>query len=129
MQADRIKPMGRVDKKKNRRRGPDSVSRIITRIAGGSWILIFIIFIIISMAKQKTQSLSESFSINFTGQFLVASLVKIAFFLLVFQLGISVFGLILNSRRMKRKNDRYSLSLIFFTAISFLGIVIYFINI
>jgi hypothetical protein len=121
--------MGRVDKKKNRRRGPDSVSRIITRIAGGSWILIFIIFIIISMAKQKTQSLSESFSINFTGQFLVASLVKIAFFLLVFQLGISVFGLILNSRRMKRKNDRYSLSLIFFTAISFLGIVIYFINI
>ena len=113
---------------KNRRRGPDTVSKAISWISGTSWIMIFIIFIMISMAKPRMETMFDRFSNSPINQAWDASLINFAFFLMLFQLGICIFGLFLNSLRMKRKTDRYSGSLIFFTVVSFLGIIIYFIS-
>ncbi len=113
---------------KNRRRGPDTIVQVINWISGGSWIIILIIFIMVSMAKPRMETMFDRFSRSPVGGSWDSNLVSFAFILLLLQLGLCLFGLYLNSMRMKRKADRYSGTLTFFTIVSFLGIIIYFIS-
>ncbi len=115
-------------KVKNRRRGPDTVVKAINWISGGSWLLIFLIFIMVSMAKPRMETMFDRFNNSPVGGAWDSSLISFAFILLLFQLGLCIFGLFLNSMRMKRKSDRYNGTLIFFTLVSFIGIIVYFIS-
>ncbi|MCL1911336.1 MAG: hypothetical protein FWG13_03940 [Leptospirales bacterium] len=115
---------------KNRRRGPDQISRLISLIIAVSWILLFVLFIIIAIAKPATDmSIVSIMSQNtrVVGGWNL-SLITILFPVLLIQLGLCLFGLILSSRRMKRKRDSYSRSLIFFTVTSVVGLLIYIIR-
>jgi len=112
---------------KNRRKGPDQISKTISLIIAISWILIFVLFIIIAMAKPSANMSVVSFMSSSTqsvGQWNV-SLISIIFPVLLIQLALCLIGLILSSRRMKRKRDRYSRSLIFFTVTSAVGLVVH----
>ena len=115
---------------KNRRRGPDQISKLISLIIAVSWILLFVLFIIIAIAKPATDmSIVSIMSQNtrVVGGWNL-SLITILFPVLLIQLGLCLFGLILSSRRMKRKRDSYSRSLIFFTVTSVVGLLIYIIR-
>ena len=117
-----------VKRTKNKRKGPDTVVRAINWIAGLSWLMIFIIFIMVSMAKPRMETMYDRFSNSPVSGAWDSDLVSFALILLLFQLGMCIFGLFLNSMRMKRKTDKYNGTLIFFTAVSFIGIIVYFIS-
>ncbi|MDR3237898.1 MAG: hypothetical protein LBT84_05275 [Spirochaetia bacterium] len=119
-----------MEKKKNRRKGPDNVSRFISLLVSASWVMIFALFVIIALAKPSTNMsiftiMSEN-TRSFSGWNI--SLISLVFPVLLVQLGLCLFGLILSSRRMKRRRDKYSKSLIFFTIVSLAGLLVYFIS-
>jgi len=110
---------------KNRRKGPDQISKIISLIIAVSWILIFVLFLILAMAKPSAEMSVVSIMSKNTqsvGGWNI-SLMGVLLPVLIIQLGLCLFGLLLSSRRMKRKRDKYSRSLIFFTVTSVAGLV------
>ncbi|MCL2025550.1 MAG: hypothetical protein FWG92_01950, partial [Leptospirales bacterium] len=112
---------------KNKRKGPDQISRTISLIIAISWVLIFILFIILALAKPTADwSITSIMSQNtqFSGGW-NRSFIQILPPVLIVQVGLCVFGLLLSSRRMKRKSDKYSTSLIFFTITSIAGLLVY----
>jgi len=110
-------------KRTNTRRGPDSIIRTINFISGISWIMIFAILIFFALAKPQMRGFDRQ--MNMLGGFWNKEYLQIAFYLMMFQLIMSIFGLIMNSRRMKRKTDTWNASLILSGSASIIGIIIY----
>jgi hypothetical protein len=113
------------EKINNRRIGPDTVIKAIKGIAGFSWILVIIIFIVFSIAKPgfKVKMIGGS------GGGFNESILKYAFYLMIFQALLCSLGIIINTTRLKRKSDKLYISLIILGGLSILGIVAYLIYI
>jgi hypothetical protein len=109
----------------NRRIGPDSVIKAIKGIVGFSWILVIIIFIMFSFAEPGF----EVKMIGSSSKGFDRSILKYAFYLMIFQALFCSLGIIINTTRLKRKSDKLYLSLILLGSISVIGIVLYLIYI
>ena len=115
-------------KRKNKRKGPDQISKTVSLIIAISWLLLLVLFIIIGLAKPSAEMSVFSIAAQNTPSAVGGwnpSFVQILPPVLITQLGLCLFGLLLSSRRMKRKSDKYSYSLIFFTATSVIGLAVY----
>ena len=109
--------------RRNRRKGPDIVIRSINAMAIISWILIIIVFIIVSIVKPTAIRTPGTGMIpKVTNQ----GVVSIALFLMVVQVILAVVGIIANTTRLKRKSDRFNMGLIFSGGFAILGLIVYF---
>ena len=102
------------DKVNNRRRGPDTLTKVIGIFAGISWLLILTVFIFYVNSKAREASLYDMrFSVanSFQGD---PSLLMYANIALVLVTIVCFIGFMINISRHKRRKDRFSKSLIFF---------------
>jgi hypothetical protein len=107
-------------KTKNRRKGPDSVVKLITFFSVLTWIIIIAALIIYNMANPKMGSYSTIRSTFFdVGN--AAIVIKMLLFLNII---LGFWGIIANTMRNKRKTDRFHISLIVSAAVSLVGFII-----
>lgn len=107
------------EKKKMRRQGADSVVRAINVLVIISWVVFLVAFIMVSISGSGG---GRSYgAVRPRG----SSLYGWAIALMAVQFILCVTGLVVQSSRMKRKSDRYSRSLIIFTALSVAGIIFF----
>ncbi len=111
--------------KLDRRKGPDPWVKALEWLGVFGWFLMFAALFIIDRAKPE----SENFLIKATkveasttwDQELTTAL----FYLMIFGLCISIIGIAINSRRYRRKDDRFRITLIMLGIISIFGIIKY----
>lgn len=109
--------------RRNRRKGPDVVIRSINAMAITSWVIIVIVFIIVSLVKPTAIRTPGTGMIpKATNQ----GIASIALFLLVVQIILAIVGIIANTTRMKRKSDRFNMGLIFSGVFAVIGLIVYF---
>jgi len=109
----------------DRRKGPDILLKLITWISFIGWVLIVGVLAIISKAGPQTATFFDRLletRIRGTWDY---ELMQYAFYLLIVMLVLGLTGLAMNSRRHRRKTDRYRLSLIIMTIFSLAGIILY----
>jgi hypothetical protein len=110
-------------KRVNRRHGPDTMVKVISIFSGISWLLVVIVFGIITYGKPRLgmmffhEGVTESWNKTILGY---ASLLLFFVFIVCF------IGIFINMSRHKRKSDRFNKSLIVFGIASLLGILYYF---
>jgi len=111
---------------KNKRHGPDSMLRYKKYLVIAAWTLTLLVFIIISSAKPRFVTMFDRLYDTMTMDGLWnKEVLKYAFYLLIPLALFSVTGLIINSRRHRRKRDKYSKTLIISLFLSLTGIVLY----
>jgi hypothetical protein len=105
---------------RNRRRGPDAMTRMITFFSIGSWLLIFLALLI----YQLVHPLGSSYStVRLTLTNFSAGLV-LAKVLLALNVLLCIWGMVMNLMRNKRKSDRFRLSLVISAVISLGGFIL-----
>ncbi len=107
-----------------RRKGKDILLRLLTGMALVGWSLILVALFVIDQASP--QDIEVWFSYIDTGQNTYVGswneqLLQIVFYIMLLGMFISIVGLFLNSKRNRRRNDNYYLSLIFLGIVSTIG--------
>ncbi|HOD13575.1 MAG TPA: hypothetical protein PK307_13555 [Spirochaetota bacterium] len=105
---------------RNRRRGPDTMVRMITLFSIGSWLLIFIALLVYQLVHPLTGSYS-SVRMNLTG---FSAGIILARVLLAANVLLCVWGMVMNIMRNKRKSDRFRVSLLISAVISLAGLIL-----
>ncbi len=108
---------------KDRRRGPDAVTRGINYTAIISWIILIVIFLMVSLSKPGMVFNPKS-GLNVGGTWDM-KLLRYALYMVFPLFILSIIGLISNASRHKRKSDRFNKTLIINLFLS-LGCIIYF---
>lgn len=110
-------------KYRHRREGPDKIIKAIKILSFICLLIILIILALISIPQRYGNLFRE-----ISGQFGAAwdkTLLANIFYLLLLQFAISTAGIIMNSTRYKRRDDKYSFSLIISSILSVIGIILY----
>ena len=112
--------------KLDRRKGPDPWVKVLEWLGVIGWFLMFAALFIIDRAKPQ----SEKFLIKATKAEASTTwnqeLTNALFYLMIFGLCISIIGIVINSRRYRRKDDRFRITLIILGVISIFGIIKHF---
>jgi len=112
--------MAVVKKIKNRRKGPDSIVKMITFFSVLTWLIIIASLIIYNMANPKMGSYSTIRS-TFFDPGNAAVVIKLLLFVNII---LGVWGIIANTMRNKRKTDRFHISLVISAAVSLIGFLV-----
>jgi hypothetical protein len=105
---------------KNRRRGPDTMTRMITFFSIASWVLIFLSLLI----YQLVHPLGNTYSaVRLTLTDFSAGLV-LSKVLLALNVLLCIWGMVMNMMRNKRKSDRFRISLLASAVVSLGGLVL-----
>ena len=112
--------MAIIKKIKNRRRGPDSVVKMITFFSVLTWLIIISALIIYNMAYPKMGSY-QTIRSTLLESGNAAVVIKLLLFINII---LGVWGIIANTMRNKRKTDRFHISLVISAAVSLLGFLI-----
>ena len=111
-----------------KRRGPDILVKIIHWLAACGWILMFVVLFLTDKARpQAAFFLDKILEIQLRTSWDMG-LIRIACFLMVIILFLCTIGLFINSRRHKRRDDRYNRSLIIMWILAFIGVIITVVN-
>ncbi len=116
---------GNIDMKPDRRRGPDLLIKTLRWLGIFGWFVMIVALYIIDMARPEEENMftkTADVSVRTTWD---PKLITYLFYLLIFGLCISVIGIVINSRRHHRKDDRFRYILITLGAISTFGIIKY----
>lgn len=100
------------------RKGPDIVCRMVDIASVILWGFIIVNFGIILWAKPEGETFFDRLFNISVRDYWDAALLQIALFLSVIQLLVSIISLYLNSKRMKRKDDRLRVSIIISTFVA-----------
>ncbi|MFQ5715017.1 MAG: hypothetical protein ACE5GU_13400 [Candidatus Scalinduaceae bacterium] len=111
--------------KLDRRRGPDFWIRILGWLGGISWFLMFAAMFIIDRAKPEAEKIITRASGAEVSTTWDQTLIGYLFYLVIFGLCISTVGIMINSKRYRRDEDRFRLTLILLGMLSIFGIAIY----
>ncbi len=110
----------------DRRKGPDPLVKALEWLSVFGWLLMFAALFIIDRAKPQ----SENFLVKATKAEVSNTwnqeLTNALFYLMIFGLCISIIGIVINSRRYRRKDDRFRITLIMLGVISIFGIIKHF---
>ncbi len=112
-------------RKIDRRSGPDFWVRILGWFGGISWFLMFATMFIIDRAKPEAEKIITRTSGAEVSTTWDQTLLGYIFYLVIFGLCISTVGIMINSKRYRREEDRFKLTLIVLGMLSILGIAIY----
>lgn len=108
-----------------RRRGPDIFVKLVHWIGIIAWIFATIILVIIEAAKPEFETFFDrmlNLHLRTTWDLDVA---QYAFLFMLLLFYVCVIAILINSRRMKRKTDRFNKSIIALAILSLIGIVVY----
>ena len=108
----------KVSKSVNSRKGPDLILRMIDIISVILWGFIIVNFAIIMIAKPVCETFFDRFFSIKVRDYWDSYLLQFSLILSLTQLLISVFSLFLNSKRLKRKDDRIRISILLSILIS-----------
>jgi hypothetical protein len=105
---------------KNRRRGPDTMVRLITICGVVSWLLIVVAFFIYQMthASGTAYNTVRQSLIDFSAGVIIAKVLLLLNFLLC------LWGMTMNMMRNKRKSDRFRISLLISAVVSLGGFIV-----
>jgi len=109
----------------DRRMGPDLWSQSLRWLGIFGWFVMIVALFIIDRARPEEENMftkSANVSVRTTWN---QELIHYLLYLLIFGLCISVIGIVINSRRHHRKDDRFRYILIILGTISFFGIIKY----
>lgn len=110
----------------NRRQGPDFWVKFLQTASVLVWGFMLITLLIIEQAKPELENFfSHMFNVTLRQRWDL-DLLTYAFYLSVFMCIFSIFSLIVNKKRHRRKTDRYSKSIIFTLIFSLWIIFFYF---
>ncbi len=113
------------DMKPDRRKGPDLWSKTLRWLGVFGWFVMFVAIFILDRAKPEEENMftkAAKISVRKTWD---QELIHYLFYLMIFGLCISVIGIVINSRRHHRKDDRFKYILIILGIISLFGIIKY----
>ncbi len=113
------------NKRIERRKGPDKWIKSLTWFGGIGWLFMIVTFAIFHKARPESETSIVGFYQKRLGQDWDADLVPYFIVFSAFILLISAIGLIVNSRRHNRRNDKYRVSLIMLVLFSALGLGYY----
>ncbi len=104
---------------KNRRRGPDTMTRMITICGIVSWLVIVVAFLIYQMTHPMGGSYNtiRQTMIDFSAGVIIAKVLLLLNFLLC------IWGMAMNMMRHKRKSDRFRISLVVSAVVSLGGFI------
>jgi uncharacterized membrane protein YhaH (DUF805 family) len=111
--------------KLDRRSGPDFWVRILAWFGGISWVLMFAAIFIIDRAKPEAEKILTRASGAEVRTTWDQTLLGYLFYLVIFGLCVSTVGIMINSKRYRREEDRFRLTLIVLGMLSIFGIAIY----
>jgi hypothetical protein len=106
---------------KNRRRGPDALVRLITIFSVCTWLVIIVVFALYESSKPTFSSSSYFYKhVEATGGGIASTVAKL---LLTINLILCIWGIVANIMRSRRKSDRFHVSLVVSTIITFIALV------
>ena len=104
---DDLKPKENKDKRKSN----DAISVIIRFMGYLSWAFTIIALLIIDVARPETPNFIDRFLKNEIRVVWDMALIQATLYLVVFEGIFSIIGIVLNTTRLKRKYDRFNISL------------------
>lgn len=102
----------------NSRKGPDLILRMIDIISVVLWGFIIVNFAVILLAKPVGETFFDRFFSIRVRDYWDSYLLQFSLILSLTQLLISIFSLFLNSKRLKRKDDKIRISILLSILIS-----------
>ncbi len=113
------------EKRPDRRRGPDPWTKALRWLGIFGWFVMIVALYILDRAKPEEENMftkAAKVSVRKTWN---PELINYLFYLMIFGLCISMIGIVINSRRHHRKDDRFKYILIILGIISSFGIIKY----
>src|SRR4030042_3774817 len=107
---------------KNRRRGPDFLVKMIMLFSAFTWIIIVFVISLSSLAKPS--NLPSSYFYKHAGSLASGAAATGMKVLLFINIILSVWGMVANISRSKRKTDRFRYSLLVTLILSIIGFII-----
>lgn len=108
-----------------RRRGPDFLIRFVQWVGGLSWLILLAALAILEKAQPQEESFFSRLQHQELRTWWDLELAKYFFYIMVLLFSLSLFTLLINSRRLKRKSDRLNISVIIIAIASLIGSVLY----
>jgi hypothetical protein len=115
-----------------RRRGHDRLLRIMSWIGIGGWVIMLLVLVAVDRAqpddpdfipnKRILEQAGVPYHLRTTWD---QDLVTYIFYLLIAGLVLGITGLVINSRRHRRRDDHYRIHLVLLTGISAVGVLYY----
>ena len=123
---------GRREGSVERRRGHDPLLRILSWLGIGGWAILLVVMVVVDRAKPDDPTFTPNkrifeqagvpYHLRTTWD---QDLVTYIFYLLIAGLVLGITGLVVNSRRHRRRDDYYRIHLVLLTGISAVGILYY----
>ncbi len=110
----------------DRRKGPDPWVKSLEWLGVFGWFVMFVAIFIIDRAKPEEENMftkAAKVSVRKTWD---QELIHYLFYLMIVGLCISIIGIAINSRRYRRTDDRFRITLIMLGIISIFGIIKHF---
>ncbi len=108
-----------------KRGGPDFWVKTIESLCVIVWLLMLIALLVIGTAKPEIETFFGRYYNIPLRRTWDLELTRYVFYIMILGMFLSVFGLIVNSKRIRRKEDSYRDSLVIVGIISFIGIIKY----
>jgi len=112
----------------DRRRGPDILVKWVRWTGLFAWIIVIIIYVLITSAKPDVENFVDKFLNVQLRKTWDITLMHYAFGLMVALFILCLCTLFINAKRQRRKEDKYSFSIILLGVSSVIGIVYYLIK-
>lgn len=112
-------------KRPERRRGPDIFVKILGWLGVFGWFLMFVALFIIDRAKPEAEFILSKTARASLRNAWDQGLVTYLFYVMILGLFISIIGIVINTRRFHREDDRFRLTMILLGIISIFGIAKY----
>ncbi|MBB6214355.1 formate hydrogenlyase subunit 3/multisubunit Na+/H+ antiporter MnhD subunit [Anaerosolibacter carboniphilus] len=112
----------------DRRKGPDLWVRLVNWLGLLAWGIMFFIIAITDRAKPPMETFFDRLFKVKVRQTWDIGLLQYAFYLMIALCVLCVIGLLINSRRHRRKTDKYNISLLLMMGLGIFSIIMYFAN-
>ncbi len=109
----------------DRRKGPDLWTKILRWLGVFGWFVMIVALYVIDRARPEEENMFTKAAKVSVRETWNQELIHYLFYLLIFGLCISIIGIVINSRRHHRKDDRFKYILMVLGVISFFGIIKY----
>jgi len=110
---------------KDRRKGPDKITRIIRYMGLAAWGVMLTALALIEKARPEVEGyLGENYNVKLHTDWNL-ELIRYMFYLMILGFCLSIVGISVNSMRLKRRTDEYQLSILVLALISIVTICYY----